>query len=243
MLKWFSSLPESRSPGACPVCGGTEFDQLAVLTERLIADWQLDPEEVSYINMQQGHICTACRSNLRSRTLAAALLEHCGYSGTLKGFCAARQGQRPRLLELNEAGALSPWLARMRGRTLASYPDVDIHELPYADMSWDIVIHSDVLEHVADPVQALKECRRVLVDRGVLLYSIPIVHGRLSRSREGLSASYHGTPGETKTDMLVHTEYGADFWLHPMYAGFRDVKLYTLANVDSLAIVCRKHAE
>jgi len=236
---FFRTLP--RTVGSCPVCGGMEFEQRPVLGEELVAAWQLAPDEVVYIDRQQGHLCVSCQSNLRSRTLAAALLDYFGFVGTLQDFCAAsRFGRSLRLLELNEAGFLSSWQASMKRHTLVRYPDVDMQALPYADASWEVVIHSDVLEHIVDPLLALRECYRVLVTGGVLLYTIPIVHGRLSRSRQGLPPSYHGAPGETQADWRVHTEYGADFWLQPMAAGFRKIGLFTLDGPEAVAMVCVK---
>lgn len=228
-------------PGGCTVCGGIEFQQQAVLGEELINAWQLAPDEVAYIDIQQGHLCLSCQSNLRSRTLAAALLKHFDFAGTFKDFCASSgQARSLRLLELNEAGRLSPWLKSVRRHTLACYPDVDMQALPYADASWEVVLHSDVLEHVANPLLALQECHRVLVPGGVLIYTIPIIYGRLSRTRQGLPPSHHGAPGKTQADWLVQTEYGADFWLQPMLAGFGKISLFTLGGPESVAVVCEK---
>lgn len=241
MLGRLLSRPTSRPAGSCPVCGGMEFEQRPVLGEALISAWQLSPDEAAYIDQQQGHLCLACQSNLRSRTLAAALMNHFSFVGTLRDFCAtSRYARSLRLLELNEAGHLSPWLASLCRHTLARYPDVDMQSLPYADASWEVVLHSDVLEHVADPLRGLQECRRVLAPGGVLLYTIPIVHGRLSRSRQSLPHSYHGAPGQVQTDWQVHTEYGADFWLQPMSVGFRKISLFTLGGPEAVAVVCEK---
>lgn len=218
-----------------------EFTQLSVLGEELIATWQLAPDEVTYIDRQQGHLCLACQSSLRCRTLAAALLDHFDFAGTLQDFCTSfRRTRSLRLLELNEAGRLSPCLALLRGHVLACYPAVDMQALPYADASWGVVLHSDVLEHVADPLLGLRECHRVLKPGGVLLYTIPIVHGRLSCTRRGLQPSHHGAPGKTQADWLVHTEYGADFWLQPMAAGFGKVDLFSLGGPEAVAVVCKK---
>ncbi|QMU78756.1 methyltransferase domain-containing protein [Streptacidiphilus sp. PB12-B1b] len=44
----------------------------------------------------------------------------------------------------------------------------DVHALPYADDSFDVVHAHQVLQHVADPVQALREMRRVCRPGGVV---------------------------------------------------------------------------
>jgi SAM-dependent methyltransferase len=218
-----------------------EFKHQPVLGEKLIHSWQLAPGEAAYIDRQQGHHCLCCQSNLRSRTLAAALLDHFNFTGTLRDFCStSRRTNSIYLLELNEAGSLSSWLATLPHRTLARYPDVDMQSLPYDDASWEVVLHSDVLEHVENPSRGLRECHRVLTPGGVLLYTIPIVHGRLSRSRSNLPPSHHGAPGEIQSDWLVHTEYGADFWLEPLEVGFRKIGLFTLEGPDTITVVCQK---
>lgn len=241
MLSRLFSRPNLRFAGNCPVCGGTTYEQRTVLGKDLIADWQLTSDEVGYIDRQQGHICVTCQSNLRSRTLAAALLDYFGFTGTLRKFCtSSRQARSQRLLELNEAGSLSSCLTHFRRHALARYPDVDMQALPYPSESWEIVLHSDVLEHVPNPLLGLRECYRVLVAGGLLIYTIPIVYGRLTRTRQGLAASYHGAPGQSQQDWMVQTEYGADFWRQPIEAGFKKIGLFTLGGPDALALVCEK---
>src|SRR5438309_1338987 len=44
----------------------------------------------------------------------------------------------------------------------------DVHALPYADASFDVVHAHQVLQHVADPVQALREMARVCTPGGLV---------------------------------------------------------------------------
>jgi SAM-dependent methyltransferase len=230
-----------RPDAACPVCGSSAIEHRPVLWQELVDAWGLSEEEVLYIDRQQGQYCQNCQCNLRSRTLAAALLDYFDYHGTLLEFCrTSRQARKASVLELNEAGGLSPWLTKLSRHTLARYPEVDMQALPYASESWNLILHSDVLEHIPDPSIALQECHRVLARGGALIYTIPLIYGRLSRIRHGLPMSYHGTPGQEIPGWQVHTEYGADFWLQPISAGFRKIALYTLSGPESLAIVCTK---
>jgi len=45
----------------------------------------------------------------------------------------------------------------------------DIHALTFSDASFELVICLDTLEHVRDPVQAMRELKRILAPSGVLL--------------------------------------------------------------------------
>jgi ubiquinone/menaquinone biosynthesis C-methylase UbiE len=49
------------------------------------------------------------------------------------------------------------------------YDAVDVHSLPYADSSFDLVIGSECLHHLDNPVVALKELRRVIRPTGAYL--------------------------------------------------------------------------
>lgn len=52
----------------------------------------------------------------------------------------------------------------------------DIHHLPYADASFDRVILSEVLEHLADDAGALQEIRRVMKPDAILAVTVPHKH-------------------------------------------------------------------
>jgi SAM-dependent methyltransferase len=210
----------------CSVCGGTSFKYQPILWQSLIDEWQLSTEEVEYTNRQQGQACTECGANLRSIALADALRAALHISDTLLAFCASSASSAVRVLELNEAGTLHATIRRLPGHVFGAYPEVDMHALPFEDGLFDLVVHSDTLEHVPNPLHALAECRRVLRPGGALCYTVPIVVGRLSRDRSGLPKSYHGNPAQTGDDYVVHTEFGADAWIYPMRAGFSEVRLY-----------------
>jgi SAM-dependent methyltransferase len=108
--------------------------------------------------------------------------------------------------------------------------------MSFEDSSVDVMIHSDTLEHVPNSRSALRECRRVLKPEGRLFYTVPIVVGRLTRTRRGLPASYHGKPDLPRADYMVQTEYGADFWCEIFEAGFQEVALTSLVFPAAVAI-------
>ena len=58
--------------------------------------------------------------------------------------------------------------AAEQGVTNVAFEVGDVHALPFADDSFDVVHAHQVLQHVADPVQALREMRRVCRPGGVV---------------------------------------------------------------------------
>jgi 2-polyprenyl-3-methyl-5-hydroxy-6-metoxy-1,4-benzoquinol methylase len=169
--------------------------------------------------------------------LARAIVRAAGGAGSLADFVASARAKRLRILEVNEAGALSPILARAPGHRLRVWPEVDLLALDEPDESLDVIVHSDTLEHVPDPVAALAECRRALRPGGFVAYTVPMVPGRQTRSRRGLPPSWHGSPQERGDDFLVWTEYGGDAWRDLARAGFDDCRIEVLEHPDAHAFV------
>ena len=223
----------------CDVCGGREFKHSRVLWPALVSAWELSEDEARYIDIQQGTHCAGCGSNVRSIALARAIMRVRGHERFLTEFVSAPGQASLRVLEINEAGSLHPHLKQLPGHTLAWFPECDMTNLPFPDGAFDLVVHSDTLEHVADPLKGLRECRRVLDGRGALAFTVPVVPGRLSRSRAALPASYHGCEGTTDPGMLVHTEFGADFWALVMRAGFSSCEVVSFHYPAGLGILAR----
>ncbi|SCY42918.1 methyltransferase domain-containing protein [Rhizobium sp. NFACC06-2] len=225
----------------CVVCGSEDFVSNNVIWDELAEEWGIDHLERSYIDRQQGTQCSDCGCNIRSQALARSIMRHWSWSAKFADFVVASKDKK--VLELNECAQLSSYLKRMPGRILAEYPEVDMHSLPYADETFDLVVHSDTLEHVDNPVKALSECRRVLKPGGLLAYTVPIIVGRLTRDRTGLPKSYHGAPSSNASDFLVITEYGADAWKHVIEAGFDEVSLSTFDYPAGIAISASRSSD
>lgn len=224
----------------CAICGGTEYTDRAVLWDALAEGWGLTRAERHIVDRQQGTCCTGCGGNLRSIALADAILAECGWAGTLADFVAREQARTLRVLEINEAGTLSPPLRRLPGHVFGAYPALDMQAMSFADGSFDLVVHSDTLEHVPDPARALRECARVLTPQGALCFTVPVVPGRMTVSRQGLAPLYHGDPADPTEDLLVHTDYGADVWHLLHEAGFAAVTLSRFD--DALAITASRRS-
>ena len=223
----------------CAVCGSEDLHYIPELTPALISEWELSADEAAYVNRQQGLQCKRCGSTLRCMTLATALMRHLGSAespDTFAGFSEMTAARALRVLEINEAGGVSRFLAKWRGHVFARYPDVDMQDLPFPEGAFDLVVHSDTLEHVPDPVRGLVECRRVLRVGGACVFTVPIIVGRFTRSRHGLPPSYHGDPANGE-GYLVHTEFGADAWSWPLKAGFAEVRIVSLEHPAAHALI------
>jgi hypothetical protein len=120
------------------------------------------------------HVCLRCHANLRYELLAIHLRERFDI---------------PRLdvLELDFASPLRPLLARANTYTPSFYrPDFplgetrqdgivcqDVTRLTFPDASLDLIVSSDVLEHVPDLLAAFRETARVLRPGGSHVFTVP----------------------------------------------------------------------
>jgi SAM-dependent methyltransferase len=105
----------------------------------------------------------------------------------------------------------------------------DVQHLSYADASFDLVTHTEVLEHVPDDRRALAELRRVLRPGGLMLFTVPLHGGAATieraRLRDGmvehlLAPVYHGDPLRGGAPVLAFRDYAGDIVARLRDAGF-----------------------
>jgi hypothetical protein len=130
----------------CSNCGGTQFGVFEVLWPELSAAWQLSAQEIAYVNDQQGRHCKSCGANLRAMALGDALRRVFGTERCVREYVGTPPDRPPRILDVNGIPAVSDSLARLAGYVRADYPTVDLHRLPYAAGSFDLIVHSDTLD-------------------------------------------------------------------------------------------------
>ena len=92
--------------------------------------------------------------------------------------------------------------------------------LSFPDKKFDLILMTEVLEHIPNLDKAFDELTRVLKPDGRIILTIPILMNRKTRKcamfdeqnnlQHILTPSYHGAPGENQDDMLVFHEFGSD---------------------------------
>src|SRR6201998_742194 len=100
----------------------------------------------------------------------ASLLDiGCG-PGTLTAALAARVAPGPVMAVDQFADVLDVARAEVERRELSnvSFATADVHKLDFPDDAFDVVHAHQVLQHVADPVRALQEMRRVCRPGGIV---------------------------------------------------------------------------
>jgi len=135
--------------------------------------------------------CKHCGATMRHRFLAHALLKSVGertgrFSASIKALSKQGLGEL-RVLDTDAYSPLSRLLRRCAGYSMSSYrPDrefgamlapqhynVDLERMPFQDGGFDIVLTSDVMEHVRDIDSAHAEIARVLSLGGQYIFTIP----------------------------------------------------------------------
>ena len=104
--------------------------------------------------------------------------------GCATGYLARVLGERGCTVSGLESDAAAaeearPHLARL---VVGNVEELDLVEV-FGDERFDVVVFGDVLEHLRDPLAALRNAQRVLADRGSIVASIPnIAHGSVRLS-------------------------------------------------------------
>ncbi len=206
----------------CPNCGGPkEYDYVYPVDDQLKETWGISERLRRMFNRREGSLCKSCGVNIRAQGLAQAILHsrHGFGARTLEEWVVLANDNFLRVCELNSCHELHNTLKKIKNYTYAEYgtsSQEDIENLSYKNDSFDLLLHSETIEHVNNPERAINECRRVINDNGLVLYTTPVLWDRLTRRRASinkkgiellLEPSHHGLK---RDDYLVFFEYGRD---------------------------------
>lgn len=230
--------------GHCPVC-----DRNTVFQVNTGATFAGRP------NLREGLRCAHCGLTARQRLVLLALREE--VDTLAMPLHGAMLEQTTRLYRI--AHAQWRWLvgSEYLGEGLAGGRHYwwsthwwrwrrTLHEsitaLSYASLSLDLLVHSDVLEHVYDTRQALRECARVLRPGGVMLFTVPFFADRLTSTLRGRlrrdgqiehleAPEYHGD-GMARGGIYTFHNFGWDFFELLRNSGFSRVEIGVCHSPD-----------
>ena len=179
--------------------------------------------------------CGACRATLRYRGQAEVICERidAGRSRTLADLVDNGALSALSIYEPGISGPLRRWLCRA-GRYEQSVYDPtlpsgtrradgsicqDLMATAFADASFDLVVTSDIFEHVRKPFAAFLEIRRILKPGGLHVWTVPIGLPPPAETRARVDTTgphdrlllppvYHGSGSDGLS--LVYTDFGRD---------------------------------
>lgn len=221
----------AAKPGRCPFCGPTLFVRLS--------------------NASGGFRCARCSAGAVQVAIGSAIRERVDDLGALD------------VCELSARGPLAAWLRRVARSAATSeyFADLapgamrdgvrceDVQRLTYADASFDLVTHTEVLEHVPDDARAFAELYRVLRPGGLMLFTVPLHGGErtIERARvrggaiEHLLEPVHHTDPLRTEGILAFRDYGSDIVDRLSAAGFVESRIVVpqraLPSFDALSVI------
>jgi len=191
-------------------------------------------------NLRESGSCAVCGSSNRQRQMAWMLRRRLYLPPT--GELAFCEGFG--IYNAESSGPLHTRLARHAGYVCSEYfgdahqggtiidgiRHEDLRQLSFADASFDLVLSSDVLEHMPSPYDAHRDIFRVLKPGGRHIFTVPfnahaqaddirarIVDGRIEYLAEAL---YHGDPVRPDEGILVWTIFGTQMMQQLEAIGF-----------------------
>lgn len=223
----------------CIVCGNSnnKWKFKKIISDNLANSWQLTKELRLKFDLRESQFCPNCGNSSRTRLLAHAIIQTMpfGKINLFKEWAAKANRESIIIAEINACGKLHPILAKYKNVLYSEYkssrflarvinnlkmiPNEDITNLSYPDKTFDLVIHSEVLEHVYNISKAFEECRRILKPNGICLFTIPIINNRKTVQCTDINKktgeiiniklpTFHGL--DNRKDYMVWWEFGYD---------------------------------
>lgn len=182
--------------GLCPLCGN--YTVFTKWTEAL----------------RETGVCTACGARNRQRQIAYLLSRIYAKDGRFRSisntdlriYNLESNGSLHKVLARNPNYVSSEFLGtgRSPGEIVGDLRHEDAHSLSFDDASLDLVISSDVWEHLPDPYTAHREVYRVLRKGGRHVFTVPFYQGQFLDEQRARLNSDHSI--EHLLDPIYHND-------------------------------------
>jgi ubiquinone/menaquinone biosynthesis C-methylase UbiE len=120
----------------------------------------------------------------------------------------------PRQIDAARAAAIERGLANVR------FDQASVYELPYPDASFDVAVAHFLIEHVSEPVQALREIHRVLRPGGIAAIKDPYYPAFAFRPQLPANQRYEELAAKVRAHNGASDKYAADLRACLLEAGF-----------------------
>lgn len=117
----------------------------------------------------------------------------------------------------------------------------DVEKLSFTNCQLDLIVSTDVFEHVPNPALAFAECARVLKTGGSMLatfpfhsvYDVSVTRAALHNGKieHHLPPAFHGNP-VSASGSLVFTDFGWDVLTSMQKSGFSDVTIDVYSSLE-----------
>ena len=186
--------------------------------------------------LRENVFCGNCNSSARYRALGIVVAQACR-------ILEEHAQQKLVVLDTDPTSKLQPLFAGNSSYRRSGYsPDVpggsemesgilcvDLQQMPFADASLDLLISSDVLEHVQNDALSFQEAHRVLRPGGRYIFTVPFAAERWATQVRALSAPDGGVVhrhsvqwhGDRQGPILAKRIYGRDLIQQVESYGFR----------------------
>jgi SAM-dependent methyltransferase len=191
-LIWNKKRFEYSSTEYCSACDGKNFlvysTELKSSLSTTISSWELSSSFKDALLERENYLCIYCLANFRMRSLADAVLKLLKINNTGE---LVKRLKSDNNFSIYETAAYSVFrlgsVKKLNNYVVSEYFDgmpfgsmvkgarnENLECLTFLDNSFDVLINSDVLEHVSDLNMALSEVKRVLKPGGFHVFTIPV---------------------------------------------------------------------
>lgn len=200
----------------CNVCGG--YRKIKIKTH----------------NLREDCTCKKCKSNSRKRHLAAIILQTINDNG----FSSLKDIPKDfdcKIYNVESNGALHHYLRHINNYVCSEYfgpyatfgkekngvLNVDLMDIPFDENTFDLIVSTEVFEHIPNPYKAFDEIYRILKKGGSHIFTVPYYDERendevrsiLNEKNEIvhlLEPEFHGDPIRKEEGILVYTIFAKE---------------------------------